>query len=112
MEEYIIHMNALERNDHHAQIEAAIEEFSQLDGEADIDDVIKVLETVRHAINAKVEVIVPVELEPEQAEIVAEPSVWKTDIRHLLFLRAMKRWMPAHQRLRLPSNWKNFSSKL
>lgn len=75
MEEYIIHMNALERNDHHVQIEAAIEEFSQLDGEADLDDVIKVLETVRHAINTKVEVIVPVELEPEQAEIVAERTM-------------------------------------
>lgn len=75
MKEYIIHMNELDRNDHHVRIEAAIEEFSQLDGEAEIDDVIKVLETVRHAINDKVEVIVPVELETEQAEIVAERTM-------------------------------------
>lgn len=72
MEEMIIHMNQLERNEHHAQIEAAIAEFTKLDGEASFDDVIKVLETIRQAINAKVQVIVPVELENEQAAHIAD----------------------------------------
>ena len=72
MEEMIIHMNQLERNEHHAQIEAAIAEFTKLVGEASFDDVNKVLETIRQAINAKVQVIVPVELENEQAAHIAD----------------------------------------
>lgn len=72
MEEYIIHMNQLERTDHHVRIEEAIAEFSKLDGDASFDDVIKVLETIRQAIHAHVQVIVPVELESEQMDTVVE----------------------------------------
>lgn len=73
MEEYLIHMNPLERNDYHVRIETAIAEFSKLDGEASFEDLVKVLESIRQAVNAKVSVIVPVDL-------VAKPGVNLEDI--------------------------------
>lgn len=67
MEDFVIHAEPIEKNEYHVNIEAAIDDFSQLDGEADFEEVIPVLEEVRRGIHAKLRVIVPVEIEEEDA---------------------------------------------